>query len=246
MRATRCSWMKTNLEALNNGRSWYHQRRNQSAKEVTLIIKGLAVGPIQANCYILGCPRTQEAAVIDPGAEGERILQLLRQQKLNLTTIIDTHGHFDHVGANKQLKEATGAQLLIHPLDAPMLSQLVEAAALFGMTAENSPPPDRTVEEGDMIQVGELSLQVIHTPGHTPGGISLYTNNSVFVGDTLFAGSVGRTDFPGGSADTLKASIQRKLFPLGDDVVVYPGHMGSTTLGQERLSNPFVGEHGIL
>lgn len=214
-------------------------------KENILNIKALTVGPIQANCYILGCEDTREAAVIDPGAEADRILLSLADSKLKLKYIINTHGHFDHVGANKSLKDATRAQILIHPLDAPMLSHLSDAAASWGLTTENSPPPDKMLEEDDTVRVGNITLKTIHTPGHTPGGISLHTNGCVFVGDTLFAGSIGRTDFPGGDFGTLVSSIKSKLFVLGDDVKVLPGHMGATTIGQEKRYNPFVGEPSI-
>jgi len=206
-----------------------------------LIIKDLTVGPIMANCYIVGCEETKVAAVIDPGDEADRILIVLAEAGLTVQTIINTHGHFDHVSANQRMKEATGAELLIHALDAPMLSQLSATAAAWGMSSEDSPPPDRTIAHGDVVQVGNIDLTVIHTPGHTPGGISLHSNKAVFVGDTLFAGSIGRTDFPGGDFGVLKASIQENLFTLNDDVTVYPGHMGLTTIGQEKRTNPFVG-----
>ena len=207
-----------------------------------MIIKALAVGPIMANCFILGCEQTLEAAVIDPGDEADRILQTLAESNLTAKLIINTHGHFDHVGANKRLNEVTGAPILIHPLDAPMLAQLADSAAAWGMQADNSPPPDRELQEGDEVSFGKIRLTVVHTPGHTPGGISLYTAREVFVGDTLFAGSIGRTDFPGGSFATLKESIQQKLFVLSDDMKVYPGHNQTTTIGVEKRSNPFVGE----
>ena len=206
-----------------------------------MIIKKLAVGPIMANCFIVGCKETHEAAVIDPGDEADRILLALAQAKLTVKQIINTHGHFDHVGANKRMKAATGAPILIHALDAPMLSMLSRSAAAWGMSAEDSPSPDRTIDEGDVIRFGSLRLQVIHTPGHTPGGVSLIADGGVFVGDTLFAGSVGRTDFPGGDFDTLKSSIQKKLFALGDEVRVFTGHGPETTIGEEKRHNPFVG-----
>ena len=206
-----------------------------------MIIKDLTVGPIMANCYIVGCEETKAAAVIDPGDEADRILMVLAEAGLTVKTIINTHGHFDHVSANQRMKEVTGAELLIHSLDAPMLSQLSATAAAWGMSSDNSPPPDRTVAHDDVVQVGNIALTVIHTPGHTPGGISLHAGNAVFVGDTLFAGSIGRTDFPGGDFGVLKASIQEKLFILDDDVMVYPGHMGLTTIGREKRTNPFVG-----
>jgi len=207
-----------------------------------LIIKSLAVGPIMANCFILGCEQTLEAAVIDPGDEADRILRALAEFNLTAKLIINTHGHFDHVGANKRLNAVTGAPILIHPLDAPMLAQLADSAAAWGMQADNSPPPDRELQDGDDVTFGKIRLTVVHTPGHTPGGISLYTAREVFVGDTLFAGSIGRTDFPGGSFATLKESIQQKLFVLSDDLKVYPGHNQTTTIGVEKRSNPFVGE----
>jgi hydroxyacylglutathione hydrolase len=205
-----------------------------------LIIKGLTVGPIQANCFIVGCEKTKEAVVIDPGDEADRILMTLAESNLSVKYIINTHGHFDHVGANKRMKEATGADLLIHSLEVPLLSLLSASATAFGLTVENSPGPDKTLEDGDIISFGEIEMKTIHTPGHSEGGISLYADNNVFVGDTLFAGSVGRTDLPGGDFEILKASIQKKLFPLGEDVKVFPGHMGDTTMGQEMKYNPFV------
>lgn len=207
-----------------------------------MIIKTLAVGPIMANCFILGCEETLEAAVIDPGDEADRILLALAESNLTTKLIINTHGHFDHVGANKRLNEVTGAPILIHPLDRPMLSQLADSAAAWGMAADNSPAPDRELQDGDEVTFGRITLKVLHTPGHTPGGISLYTDSEVFVGDTLFAGSIGRTDFPGGSFETLKKSIQQKLFKLSDDLKVYPGHNQATTIGVEKRTNPFVGE----
>jgi glyoxylase-like metal-dependent hydrolase (beta-lactamase superfamily II) len=199
-----------------------------------------------ANCFILGCEETLHAAVIDPGDEADRILTSLAESQLTLDYIINTHGHFDHVGANKRLKDASNAPILIHALDAPMLNQLAAEASAWGLTTENSPAPDRTIDEGDTVSVGNTTLTVIHTPGHTPGGVSLKTQGHVFVGDTLFSGSIGRTDFPGGNFETLKASIQKKLFALDDDVQVHTGHGPQTTIGQERRYNPFVGENAVF
>ena len=212
--------------------------------EKPVIIKSLTVGPIMANCYILGCEETAAAVVIDPGDDVDKILLALAESKLTVKYIVNTHGHFDHVGGNRKLKEATGADILIHADDAPMLSQLKEAAASFGLSSDTSPAPDRLLEDGDSLSFGKITLQVLHTPGHSPGGISLYVPGvpgAVFVGDTLFAGSIGRTDLPGGNFDVLKKSIHNQLFTLPEDVTVYPGHMGTTTIGGEKRTNPFVG-----
>lgn len=207
-----------------------------------MIIKELAVGPLMANCFIAGCEDTKEAVVIDPGGEADRILLSLAESELKVKYIINTHGHFDHVSANGKMKEATGADLLIHPLDAPMLGMLSSNATVFGISVANSPPCDRTIEEGEMVSFGDFTFNVIHTPGHTPGGISLYSDGIIFVGDTLFAGSIGRTDFPGGDFDTLIASIKTKLFKLEDDVRVLSGHGPETSIGREKRFNPFVGQ----
>ena len=207
--------------------------------EAELIIEKMEVGPIMANCFIVGCEETRQAAVIDPGDEADLILYRLAGSKLTVKHIINTHGHFDHVSANRQLKQATGADIIIHAADAPMLTSLSDMASASGLSCDNSPPPDRTVDEGDIIAFGNIEMKVLHTPGHSPGGISLVTGKTVFVGDTLFAGSIGRTDFPGGDFDTLISAIRNKLFPLGDDVTVYCGHGPETTIGREKRTNPF-------
>jgi len=203
-----------------------------------LILKTLVVGPIQSNCYVIGCERTREAAVIDPGGDADRILITLAKDKLRCAYVINTHGHFDHSAENKRLKEVTGAQLLIHHEDAPMILDQSNRG-MWGIQIENSPPPDRYLNEGDTITLGDISLKVLHTPGHSPGGISLVTDKVVFIGDTLFAGSIGRTDFPGGDHEGLLRNVRKKIFTLGDDVVVYPGHGPKTTVGRERKTNPF-------
>jgi hydroxyacylglutathione hydrolase len=210
-----------------------------------VILKMLVVGPIQSNCYILGCERTKQAAVIDPGGDVNTILTTLAKDKLSLVYIINTHGHFDHSGGNKPLKAATGAELLIHRADAPMILHQEQGGAMWGMEIQNSPPPSRYIDEGDIITFGDISLKVLHTPGHSPGGISLVTDKMVFVGDTLFAGSIGRTDFPGGDYEGLLRNVRTKIFTLGDDVLVYPGHGPETTVGHERQYNPFFADGGM-
>lgn len=204
-----------------------------------MIIEQLEVGPIMANCYIVGCEETGEAVVIDPGDDTDRILQRLASKKLTVTYLINTHGHFDHVGGNRQMKAATDAPLLIHEGDAPMLNRLASDASMFGLSAENSPAPDRTLADGDTIAFGNHTLTVLHTPGHSPGGIALHGNGCVFVGDTLFSGSIGRTDLPGGDYDTLIRSVREKLFTLPDDTRVFCGHGPETTIGREKRHNPF-------
>ncbi len=193
------------------------------------------------NCYVVGCEETKKGVIIDPGDEVDRILMEAVEEKLSIVYIINTHGHFDHVGGNSRLKKATGADLMIHPLDAPMLQDVAASAANWGLQADNSPEPDRLLNDGDTVSFGNLTFKVYHTPGHTAGGISLHSNSDVFVGDTLFAGSVGRTDFPGGDFDLLKSSIHEKLFTLDDSVTVWPGHNQQTTIGREKRMNPFVG-----
>lgn len=205
-----------------------------------MIIKKLPVGPIMANCFILGCEETRKAAVIDPGDETDKILLTLASEQLTVEQIINTHCHFDHAGGNKKMKDATGAPLVLHALEIPVLENLESSAARWGLAMEASPAPDRTVADGDTITFGNIALKVIHTPGHSPGGICLQAGDVLFAGDTLFAGSIGRTDFPGGDHQTLLSSIREKLFSMDDDVRVYCGHGPETTIGVEKRTNPFV------
>lgn len=197
---------------------------------------------MMSNCFILGCDQTREAVIIDPGDDTDRILLSLAESKLKVEYIINTHGHFDHVGGNKRMKDATGADILIHSRDAPMLDMTASSAASMGMHTAESPPADRMIEDGDLISFGDITLRVLETPGHSPGGISLHTPGVVFVGDTLFAGSIGRTDFPGGDYDLLVSSIRNKLFVLERDTRVFTGHGPETTIGREKRFNPFVGQ----
>ena len=187
------------------------------------MLRKIEVGMYMANCYILGCDETRQGLVIDPGDEVPRILMKISKDKIRIRTILLTHGHVDHVGGAAELKEAVGAPVLIHRLDAP------------GLGFE----PDDELEEGKEITVGKVRLSVLHTPGHTPGGVSFHAPGAVFTGDTLFAGSIGRTDLGGGSHRQLLKSIREKIFPLGDDLRVYPGHGPRSTIGAERRTNPF-------
>jgi len=205
-----------------------------------LIFASLPTGPLEVNCYIIGCETTGKAAVIDPGGNVDRILALLKAKNLATEVIINTHGHFDHIGGNRKLQLETGAPLMIHGADRPLLQRSGEHAALFGLTTDSSPEPTRELEDGEQIPVGELTLTVIHTPGHSPGGICLYVENILVVGDTLFAGSIGRTDLAGGDHNQLIRSIRERLLVLPDATRVYPGHGPQTTIGQEKLYNPFL------
>ncbi len=205
-----------------------------------MIVKKLEVGPIMANCFIVGCETTKEAVVIDPGDDADRILMELAKAELTVKYLINTHGHFDHVGANKRMKEVTGAQIAIHPDDEPMLEQLSHSAQMFGLSAENSPPADILLKDGEEIKFGEITLKVIHTPGHSKGGVCLHTPGHLFAGDTLFQGSIGRTDLAGGNYDTLISSIKERLLLLDDDTVVYTGHGPETSISNEKRMNPFL------
>lgn len=207
-----------------------------------MIVQEVVVGPLQVNCFIVGCEATKEALVVDPGEDGERILKAVAALGLKVTAIINTHGHFDHVGANPLLIEQTKAPLSIHVSDAALLPRAREHAAKYGLQCRVSPPPDRVLHGGETLKIGELVAKVIHTPGHTPGGITLYIGEHLFCGDTLFADSVGRTDLPGGDHDQLVASIRERLFVLPDSTIVHPGHGPDTTIGREKRLNPFVGE----
>jgi glyoxylase-like metal-dependent hydrolase (beta-lactamase superfamily II) len=207
-----------------------------------MIFETVVVGPLGVNCYILGCPETKEGIVVDPGAEPERIMAAVNRLGLRITRVVNTHGHFDHVGGNRRLLEATGAKLLIHEADAPFLSRAAASAATYGLSTDDSPPPDQHLSDGEELAFGTIRLKVLHTPGHTPGGCCLYLEQAgmVITGDTLFADSVGRTDFPGSSHEALVAGIRAKLFPLPEETVVHPGHGPATTIGREKRHNPYL------
>jgi len=191
-----------------------------------VIIKGLSVGMLGTNCYIVASESTGEGMVIDPGDEAKKILRLIKELKLKIKLIVITHGHPDHMDALEEVYRSTGAKLAIHQNDADDLPA--------GLTA------DILLKGGEMLSVGELRFLVLHTPGHSPGGICLYGNGVLFCGDTLFNNSVGRTDFPGGSARQLIDSIITKLMVLPENTVVYPGHESITSIGEEKRHNPFL------
>lgn len=206
----------------------------------TIKLKSLVVGPFASNCYIVGS-EVGEGIVVDPGDDADRILRAIEELNLDIKLIVATHGHIDHIGAVKEVKEATGAQFAIHGGDARILSSRRNPLSFLMATSALSPPqPEILLKDGDVLEAGSLSFTVLHTPGHSPGGISLLEHGVVFVGDTLFCQSIGRFDFPGASGSQLLNSIHTKLMTLPDDTVVYPGHGPETTIGDERRWNPFL------
>ncbi len=205
-----------------------------------MILETLVVGSLGVNCYIIGDDKTRDAIVIDPGGNANDILAAIEKHQLKVIAIVNTHAHFDHVGALHSIRAETGAPFVLHEDEVPMLRGAQSSAAMFGLAIPQQTPPERLVRDGDRIEVGAVVLKVLHTPGHTPGGICLLNENHVFVGDTLFQGSIGRTDFPGGDYATLMRSIRDKLMPLPDETVVHPGHGAATTIGEEKTLNPFL------
>jgi hydroxyacylglutathione hydrolase len=208
-----------------------------------MIIRGLEVGPFMSNCYVVGSEKTKDGMIIDPGAEAGRILKTVQEEGLNIKIIVATHMHGDHIGALAKVKEATGADFAVHEAEASRkgvasLNRMM--GAMMGGSLRAPPQPEKVLRDGDTVEVGDLRFKVIHTPGHSPGGICLYGHGVLFCGDTLFNLSVGRTDFPGGDYDQLMKSIKGKLMALPDDTRVLCGHMSETTIGFERRHNPFV------
>ena len=208
-------------------------------------IKKLVVGPLQANCYVVWDRAGGSAAIIDPGGDPEEIISVVDDEKLKPVVLINTHGHIDHIAANRAIKERYDIPLLIHREDSASLTDPGLNLSAMGFGQLDSPPSDRELQDGDEIPVGEIMLKVISTPGHTPGGICLLISRSdqpdvIITGDTLFAGGVGRTDFPGGSWDLLMESIRNRLLSFPDETIILPGHGPHSTIGEERKSNPFL------
>ena len=205
-----------------------------------MLIECIPLGGMGANCYVVACEETKETLVIDPGGDPAQVLKFAQKHGLNVKYIVNTHGHIDHIMGNNQLKEAAGAKVMIHEMDADMLpnASLNLSGYIGGQIAQD--PADQLLTDGDTVEFGKIKLEVLHTPGHTRGGICLKGDGVVFTGDTLFAGSIGRTDFPGGSFEDIINSIKTKLLPLSDDTAVYPGHMQESTIGQEKKYNPFL------
>lgn len=204
----------------------------------------LTVGSLFTNCYVVWCSKTKEAIVIDPGfdrqGEAGKVLEVLKENNLEVKFIVDTHGHPDHTCGNGIVKGATDAPILIHRLDANMLSEAGKRLAGFFGFRVVSPVADGFFKNADVVGFGDVVLRVLHTPGHSPGSVSLVGENCVFTGDTLFAGSIGRVDLPGGSGEEIMRSLREKLAILPDKFVVYPGHGPKSTIGEEKRNNPFL------
>lgn len=205
-----------------------------------MLIKPFVIGPMESNAYILADEATRRAALIDPGIDSEHLLDVLEAERLRLDLVLNTHGHFDHVFCDGYFTSKTGARLLIHEADLPLLRQLPEVARYYGFSVADPPPPGGFLRDGDSVRVGEMTVRVYHTPGHSPGGVCLGVGDVLFSGDTLLAGSIGRTDIPGGCYQELVASIRSKLLALPDATVVYTGHGPQTSIGDERQYNPFL------
>ena len=198
------------------------------------------VGALETNCYLVYCTESLECAIVDPGAEAQKIFHLITKKSLNPVVLLNTHGHIDHIGANRDIKERFNIPLCIHAFDKSMLENVQQLELNFFLGAKESPSPDKYLEDGDMVKLGKSSLQVIHTPGHSPGSVSFLGDGFILSGDTLFYGGVGRADLPGGSWDELERSIKNKILTLPDETIVLPGHGPTTSVGQERNLNPFI------
>ena len=207
-----------------------------------LVHRTLSLGPMDNNTYIVACPETREAAVIDVGFEPEAVIGAVHEAGLHVTLLLNTHAHFDHTAGMREIQQALGGAYWLHPADAAMLDAFNEQGTMFGFPPVKLPDDRQDLAEGQVLRVGNGELRVLHTPGHSPGHVAFVTAEDAWSGDVLFAGSIGRTDLVGGSWPELERSIRDRLFPLGDAVRVHPGHGPATTIGHERLTNPFVGE----
>jgi len=208
-----------------------------------LLIRTFTLGPLDTNCYLAADPASGQSIIIDPAEPSPLLVETVRSEHFSIEGIVATHAHGDHIGGNDALKVEFGCPIMVHEREAAALTDsYLNLSTLAGIGCIESPPADRLLRDGDQIRLGDLSLRVIHTPGHSPGSLCLHVNGVLFSGDTLFAGGIGRTDFPGGSMEEILDSIRTRLMALPDDTIVYPGHGPETTIGDERRHNPFLQE----
>ncbi|OEF96331.1 MBL fold metallo-hydrolase [Desulfuribacillus alkaliarsenatis] len=206
-----------------------------------MIIHKFPIGPVEANCYIVAKEKNSEGFIVDPGGlELNQIIQTIEEDNIKVTHILLTHGHFDHILGIDELRKHTGASVCIHEQDQNKLTEANDNLSTYMGAGYSFKPAEKILQDGEVIEVGNMQVKVLHTPGHTPGGVCYYIDNRLFSGDTLFAGSVGRTDFPGGSMRQLMTSIQEKLLELPKDTLVYPGHNEDTTIEHEMKHNPYI------
>ena len=205
-----------------------------------MIFLSTIVGSLDVNCYLLACEETRKGIVVDPGDDIDAILQLIANNDLDIVEIVATHGHFDHIGRVASLKEKTGAPFAIHKADLFMVKGLADIAAFLGFQTDPPPAVERFIDEGDTIAFGRETLNVLHVPGHAPGNIALTWPGHAIIGDTVFAGSIGRTDLEGADLQTLMHSIRTKILTLPGDTILHPGHGPTTTVDREKRINPFL------
>lgn len=207
-----------------------------------LLSRSFVLGPFATNAYLVTCEATAETAVIDVGFDPEIVVEVVVREGLRVRYLLNTHAHYDHVARMREVQQRVGGTYWLHPGDQPLLAGLAMQGAAFGLPSAVAPDQVHALVDGQVLELGRETLEIIHTPGHSPGSVTFRWNGWLWVGDVLFSGSVGRTDLPGGSFEVLSASIRERLFPLGDDLRVLPGHGPETTIGTERRSNPFVGD----
>lgn len=207
-----------------------------------LVHRAYTLGPFETNAYLVTDTRTRETAVIDVGFDAERIAGEIRDAGFVVRYLLNTHAHYDHIGGMRALQERVGGTYWLHPDDRFLADAITQQGAAFGLPPGQRPDEVHELADGQQLPLGDESLEVLHTPGHSPGSVTFRWDGQLWVGDVLFAGSVGRTDLPGGSSEALRRSIRGRLFPLGDALAVHPGHGRSTTIGAERATNPFVGD----
>lgn len=208
-----------------------------------MIHKTLVVGPLQCNCAILACEKTREAVVIDPGDEAPKIIAALKKENVTVKYLLHTHAHFDHIGATREIKEQLDTSICLHRGDEKIYQMLPMQGQMFGMTFAEPKPVDKFIEDGEILKFGDHKIEVIHTPGHSPGGVCFKISEKdqlLFSGDSLFQGSVGRTDLWGGDTDTLIGSIKSRLLTLDGDTQVFPGHGAETVISTEKRNNPYL------